>query len=115
MAEPALAVELVTRSVQVKADVVAADLVPHLTAVHTSDEAIRALDITNISGYRRDEAVLGLGRDFAGVHWRSDSTAGLRLGERGALELLDAHPHYAARRPRGELTGGGEQMVSASW
>lgn len=34
------------------------------TSAHLGDEAIRALDITNISGYRRDEAVAGLGRYF---------------------------------------------------
>lgn len=31
---------------------------------------------------------ISLGRDFAGVHWRSDSTEGLRLGEKVAVELL---------------------------
>jgi hypothetical protein len=31
---------------------------------------------------------IALGRDFAGVHWRSDSAEGLRLGETVALELL---------------------------
>jgi hypothetical protein len=31
---------------------------------------------------------VSIGRDFAGVHWRSDSTEGLRLGEAVALELL---------------------------
>ena len=31
---------------------------------------------------------VALGRDFAGVHWRSDSTGGLRLGERVALAVL---------------------------
>ena len=34
------------------------------TSAHLGDEAIRALHITNISGYRRDEAVVGLGRYF---------------------------------------------------
>lgn len=31
---------------------------------------------------------IALGRDFAGLHWRSDSTEGLRLGEAVAVELL---------------------------
>ena len=31
---------------------------------------------------------IGLGRDFAGVHWRSDSSDGLRLGEAVALSVL---------------------------
>lgn len=31
---------------------------------------------------------IALGRDFAGVHWRSDSAEGLRLGEAVAFELL---------------------------
>ncbi len=31
---------------------------------------------------------IALGRDFAGVHWRSDSTGGLALGELVALDLL---------------------------
>lgn len=31
---------------------------------------------------------IALGRDFAGVHWRSDSMEGLRLGEKVAVELL---------------------------
>jgi hypothetical protein len=31
---------------------------------------------------------IALGRDFAGVHWRSDSMEGLLLGESVALELL---------------------------
>lgn len=33
-------------------------------------------------------ANIGLGRDFAGVHWRSDCAEGLRLGEAVALDLL---------------------------
>jgi len=36
----------------------------------------------------RDLLASALGRDFAGVHWRSDSIAGLRLGERVAMDLL---------------------------
>src|SRR6266851_4639042 len=31
---------------------------------------------------------IGLGRDFSGVHWRSDSSDGLRLGEAVALSVL---------------------------
>jgi hypothetical protein len=31
---------------------------------------------------------IALGRDFAGMHWRSDSSEGLRLGEAVALDLL---------------------------
>jgi hypothetical protein len=31
---------------------------------------------------------IGLGRDFAGVHWRSDYTAGMRLGEAVAISIL---------------------------
>ena len=31
---------------------------------------------------------IALGRDFAGVHWRSDGAAGLELGEMVAIELL---------------------------
>ena len=31
---------------------------------------------------------IALGRDFAGVHWRSDSIEGLRFGERVAMDLL---------------------------
>ena len=31
---------------------------------------------------------LGLGRDFAGIHWQSDCTAGLILGEAVALSIL---------------------------
>jgi membrane-associated phospholipid phosphatase len=33
-------------------------------------------------------ANIGLGRDFAGVHWRSDTAAGLALGEEVAVSLL---------------------------
>jgi hypothetical protein len=33
-------------------------------------------------------ANIAIGRDFAGVHWRSDATEGLRLGEAVALDLL---------------------------
>jgi hypothetical protein len=29
-----------------------------------------------------------LGRDFGGVHWRSDSSGGLRLGEAVAMSVL---------------------------
>jgi hypothetical protein len=29
-----------------------------------------------------------MGRDFGGVHWRSDGTAGLQLGEAVALAVL---------------------------
>jgi len=31
---------------------------------------------------------IGLGRNFAGIHWRSDCTAGLILGEAVALSIL---------------------------
>jgi hypothetical protein len=31
---------------------------------------------------------IGLGRDFAGIHWRSDCTAGLILGEAVAISIL---------------------------
>jgi hypothetical protein len=31
---------------------------------------------------------IGIGRDFAGIHWRSDVEAGLELGERGAMDVL---------------------------
>jgi hypothetical protein len=31
---------------------------------------------------------IGMGRDFAGIHWRSDIEAGLDLGERGAMAVL---------------------------
>ncbi len=31
---------------------------------------------------------IGMGRDFAGIHWRSDVEAGLELGERGAMAVL---------------------------
>jgi len=36
-------------------------------------------------------ANIAVGRDMAGVHWRSDYTESLRLGERVALELLRQH------------------------
>jgi hypothetical protein len=29
-----------------------------------------------------------MGRDFAGIHWRSDAEEGLRLGEAVALSIL---------------------------
>jgi hypothetical protein len=31
---------------------------------------------------------IGLGRDFAGIHWRSDCAAGMRLGEAVAISIL---------------------------
>jgi hypothetical protein len=31
---------------------------------------------------------IGLARDFAGIHWRSDYEAGLRLGEAVAISIL---------------------------
>jgi len=31
---------------------------------------------------------VAIGRNFAGVHWRSDSQAGLELGERFAIQFL---------------------------
>lgn len=31
---------------------------------------------------------IAIGRDFAGVHWRSDSTEGLTLGETVAIRIL---------------------------
>ena len=38
---------------------------------------------------------VGLGRDFAGVHWRTDYSAGLRLGEAVAVRMLqDIQPTY---------------------
>ncbi len=39
---------------------------------------------------------IGLARDFAGIHWRSDSDAGLLLGEAAAISLLrDQSNNYA--------------------
>jgi membrane-associated phospholipid phosphatase len=39
---------------------------------------------------------IGLARDFAGIHWRSDSDAGLLLGEAAALSVLrDQSNNYA--------------------
>jgi hypothetical protein len=32
---------------------------------------------------------IALGRDFAGIHWRSDGVEGLRLGEAVAIEVLE--------------------------
>jgi len=32
---------------------------------------------------------IAIGRDFAGVHWRSDGIEGLRLGEEVAIAVLD--------------------------
>ena len=38
---------------------------------------------------------IALGRDYAGVHWRTDGTEGMRLGEQVAIELLrDAKVTY---------------------
>jgi hypothetical protein len=31
---------------------------------------------------------IGLGRSFAGIHWRSDSREGLRVGEAAAISVL---------------------------
>jgi hypothetical protein len=31
---------------------------------------------------------VGMGRNFAGIHWRSDAAAGIELGERVAIEVL---------------------------
>lgn len=33
-------------------------------------------------------ANLGVGRSFAGIHWRSDSREGLRVGEAAAISVL---------------------------
>jgi hypothetical protein len=33
-------------------------------------------------------ANIGLGRDYAGVHWRSDTTESLKLGEAVAISIL---------------------------
>jgi hypothetical protein len=32
---------------------------------------------------------IALGRDFGGVHWRSDGVEGLRLGEELAIRILE--------------------------
>ena len=39
---------------------------------------------------------IALGRDHAGVHYRSDSEGGLRLGEKVAIELLNNHGFLAS-------------------
>lgn len=36
---------------------------------------------------------IAIGRDFAGLHWRSDSIEGLRLGEDVAIRTLKDHKH----------------------
>jgi hypothetical protein len=39
---------------------------------------------------------IAIGRDFAGIHWRSDAEEGLRLGEAVALSILrDQGENYA--------------------
>ncbi|TFB14614.1 phosphatase PAP2 family protein [Filobacillus milosensis] len=36
---------------------------------------------------------IALGRDFAGVHWRSDGIEGIKLGEKVAISILKDHRH----------------------
>jgi len=46
---------------------------------------------------------IALGRDASGVHWRSDGTEGLRLGEAVAIALLhDVRPTH--NEPFSEFT-----------
>jgi hypothetical protein len=45
---------------------------------------------------------IGLARDFAGIHWRSDYEWGLRLGEAAAISLLrDQSDNYAGEQFQG--------------
>jgi hypothetical protein len=42
---------------------------------------------------------IAMGRDFAGIHWRSDAEEGLRLGEAVALSILrDQNENYAGEK-----------------
>lgn len=54
------------------------DLVPYIGTLYVGDELNKLA--SNI----------GLGRDFAGVHFRVDSIEGLKLGEKIALTILEA-------------------------
>ena len=58
----------------------------------------------SLRAYRGDDLTIGgeldklaaniaIGRDFAGLHWRSDSLAGIRLGEQVAIRLLMDYQH----------------------
>ncbi len=43
-------------------------------------------------------ANLGFGRDFAGLHWRSDVIEGLKLGETVALNILDSEKRISNKK-----------------
>jgi hypothetical protein len=49
---------------------------------------------------------VALGRNIAGVHWRSDVTAWLQLGEEVAIDLLTAHARTYAEATSGTFVFG---------
>lgn len=51
-------------------------------------EALHGIPLTVGGELNKLAANIALGRDTAGVHWRSDGTAGLKLGEAVALSIL---------------------------
>lgn len=48
----------------------------------------RPLTLTVGGELNKLAANIGMGRNFAGVHWRSDLTEGLKLGEEVAINIL---------------------------
>ena len=51
----------------------------------------RGEDLTVGGELNKLAANIAIGRDFAGLHWRSDSIAGMQLGEQVTLRLLMDH------------------------
>lgn len=51
----------------------------------------RGSDLTVGGELNKLASNIAIGRDFAGLHWRSDSMAGLKLGEEVTLRLLKDH------------------------
>jgi len=58
-------------------------------------------------------ANIGIGRNFAGVHWRSDAVDGILLGEQVALEYLRCSDFLWNESFAGSslLTFGGAQVI----
>jgi hypothetical protein len=62
---------------------------------------------------------VALGRNIAGVHWRSDGTYSLQLGEQVAIALLRAYAKSYAEFAPGDVVfrftrfdGGAEQVIA---
>ncbi len=84
------------------------DLFPNPVDVHVDNTGREWLepygDVLTIEGELNKLASnIAIGRNIAGVHWRSDGTYSLRLGEQVAIDMLKAYAKSYAEYSPGDI------------